>query len=116
MAKDAELFVPAEDRENSIINFFNLSRIEPELGWGQEQDKPYSLNLEEKTRLSPKQIIYPQSEDLLDFSYQKNMEQLDDVEISIAPSKTDGKQIIFGLKPCDVQGIARLDAVFGEGW
>lgn len=115
LAENAEVFVPVQDKKNSLINFLSLSRIEQDLGWKQDEEHGLVLNLTEKTRLSPKHIIYPMSEDLLEFEYKKNTQQLDDVEINISPANPEGQKIIFGLKPCDVQAIARLDAVFGEG-
>jgi len=115
MGKDSSVYVPAQDKKNSIIDFFSLAEIGSELDFSSNEDKRYRLNLTEKTRLSPKYIIYPQCEDLLGFSYEKNPENIEDVKIKLKVSQKETSSIIFGLKPCDVQAIARMDAVFGQG-
>ncbi|MGM0366526.1 MAG: hypothetical protein ACQEP5_08335, partial [Actinomycetota bacterium] len=114
MAEKNDVYVPAQDRKSSIVDFFNLADIGSELDFG-TGDKRYRLNLTEKTRLSPKHIIYPQWEDLLDFKYEKNPEDIEDVGVNLEVSRKKSSSIIFGLKPCDVQAVARMDSVFGQG-
>ncbi len=115
LAQDSDVYVPARDRDNSLVDFFNLSEIKDDLGFGQGQEKRYVLDLVEKTKRSPKQVMYPHWEDLLDFSYEKDPENIEDEKIKLSVSQEAPNSIIFGLKPCDCQAIARMDAVFGQG-
>ncbi len=115
MSKSSAVYVPAHDAKNFLFDFFDLSEISGDLGFDQESDKRYRLNTIEKTKLSPKSIIYPQVEKLLDFNFEKNPEKLDDVKINIDDPVDTSKSVIFGLKSCDVEAIKRMDKVFGEG-
>lgn len=111
MGEGSGVYIPATDTKNGIVDFFRLSEISGELGEG----KRYKLNLAEKTRLSPKHVIYPQWEDLLDFSYGKDPENIEDVKIKLTPKNGEDSSVIFGLKPCDAAAISRMDKVFGQG-
>ncbi len=113
--KSSDVYLPARDNKNNVFNFFSLKEIEEDFSFSSQNDKRYSMELIEKTRLSPKHILFPQYEKLLDFHYEKNPENIEDVKIELEVTPPERKSIIFGLKPCDVQGISRMDKVFSEG-
>ncbi|MHB1275355.1 MAG: 4Fe-4S dicluster domain-containing protein [Candidatus Humimicrobiaceae bacterium] len=115
MMKKSKVYIPAQDNKNSIFNFFDLEEIIPDLSFDKNTDKRYGLNFTEKTKMSPKFIIYPQYEKLIDFSFEKNLEKLEDVKINLDDLSETKNSIIFGLKSCDVQAISRMDHVFAEG-
>lgn len=65
--------------------------------------EPY---LEQNTTVSPKEVLFPQSEVL--YTYRGEGK---DVEIT-PPAPPAGPAFVFGLRPCDVAGYAVLDEVF----
>lgn len=72
------------------------------IGYG-EIDKLEDIVLDEKTYFSPKEIIYPIRQTLFYFTE-------DEVKVPDAP---EDKVIVF-LRPCDINGIKRLDTIFLE--
>ncbi len=56
------------------------------------------------TILPPKKYLFPQQETLLQFDIQSHM----DIK-SVVESR---KQILFGVRPCDIHGIGLLDKIF----
>ncbi len=58
------------------------------------------------TRWSPKEALFPRTEAL--FSYRL---EGDDVALETPPADEE-EQVLFGLRPCDAAGLARLDDVF----
>jgi ferredoxin len=62
-----------------------------------------------KTRWSPKEFLFPKTETLFSYSVKGN-----EVKLEASPVEDRG-QILFGVRPCDVAGLARLDAVFLNG-
>jgi len=61
------------------------------------------------TRWSPKEHLFPRSEEL--FSYRLTA---DEVKLEQrAPEAVE--QVLFGLRPCDAAGLARLDSIFLDG-
>ncbi|MBD3415409.1 MAG: sulfite reductase [Candidatus Aminicenantes bacterium] len=71
---------------------------------------PDKLDLNFKnTVLSPKKIIFPQREVILDFNHKKKGKP----EIQEAlPEET--KNVIFGVRPCDARALTLTDKVFEE--
>ncbi len=61
------------------------------------------------TRLSPKGLLFPQTEML--FSYSLVGER---PEVQEAP-QSEGRQVVFGIRPCDARGFGLLDRVFDNG-
>jgi Fe-S-cluster-containing hydrogenase component 2 len=62
-----------------------------------------------KTRLSPKEVLFPRTETLYGYALRPEGPLLQDPELP------DREQLLFGLRPCDAAGLERLDAVFLEG-
>ncbi len=56
------------------------------------------------TILPPKKYLFPQQETLLRFDTQPHMD--------IKPVIESRKQILFGVRPCDIHGISLLDKIF----
>ncbi len=62
-----------------------------------------------KTRWSPKEFLFPKTETLFSYSVKGNQVKLE------TPPVEEREQVLFGVRPCDVVGLARLDAVFLGG-
>ena len=115
-----EVFLPVKDMENAVIEFLNykdFKKASPqEAGSGK---KRYAIDYKEKTTLSPKYLFFCETEKLFDFEYIKDIKnpQKTDIGLSAAENKDNyPDKVLFGLKPCDADGIARLDKVFKEGY
>ena len=107
-----EVFIPVQDKESGIIDFRSMDRL----------DETSSINFKEKTRNSPKSIVFPSTEKLFSFEYIKDIENPKYPEIRITENLDSGntankdkkQKIIFGIKPCDTRGIKSFDLVFKE--
>lgn len=62
----------------------------------------------ENAYIPPKDIIFPQTEKLLDVDPSKK-----EIHATIPEVK---RKIIFGIRPCDARGVGILDTVFGTGY
>ncbi len=62
------------------------------------------LELEEKSYMSPKSLVFPPDETMFYFTGR---------EFTEAPEEGEGEIIVF-LRPCDINGFRRLDAMFLE--
>ncbi|MDR4506978.1 MAG: 4Fe-4S dicluster domain-containing protein [Candidatus Brocadiaceae bacterium] len=60
------------------------------------------------TILPPKKLLFPQKETLLRFNTGPQPD--------ITPVITSRKQVIFGVRPCDIEGIRLLDKVFSADY
>lgn len=110
--KDYDVFVPLQNKADGIINFKSFDIA----------DDNNVINLKEKTRISPKSLFFPSTENLFEFEYKKDIKKPDIMEIELSQSGkiipggiNFRKRIIFGIKPCDVMALKCLDLVFGEG-
>lgn len=64
------------------------------------------LELDKNTVFSPKDVLFPQTETM--YSFEAN-----DLETAIAEvAATQEKQIVFGIRPCDVKSVRLMDLVF----
>jgi len=107
------IYLPVQDTERSIIDYMD---------WESYKNKSkgkdtFRINFTEKTKKSPKDIFFPSTEKFFDFEYKKDIDNPQEVDIELKiPDKDNSKpKIIFGIKPCDIAGIKRLDKIFGEG-
>ena len=64
-----------------------------------------SLAGEGNTRWSPKEFLFPSTETLFSYRFLG-----DEVELA-APAGDEDEQVLFGLRPCDAAGLARLGDV-----
>lgn len=72
-------------------------------------DKPEDINLDHtNTVLSPKTIIFPQREILMEFATSTE----DKLEINETLPQPE-PSVIFGVRPCDAKAITLMDKVFG---
>ncbi len=62
-----------------------------------------------KTRWSPKEYLFPRTEAIFSYAVRGN-----EVTIQSAPAE-EAEQVLFGVRPCDVAGLRRLDAIFMGG-
>lgn len=62
-----------------------------------------------KTRLSPKNVLFPKNETLFAYSMRG-----DEVTLE-TPTADSREQVLFAVRPCDVAGLTRLDPVFLGG-
>lgn len=92
LSEKYEVYGPGEER------FTLLSCENTE---GSKTEKP-AVDLNERGKVPPKSIFFPQTEEILRFD--------GDIEV-----EEEGKEIaVLGIRPCDAQSFAMLDEVFGE--
>jgi sulfhydrogenase subunit beta (sulfur reductase) len=90
LAKEGTVFVPCSSGD--------MSRFVP---W----TKDIEVDLEHNTTLSPKEVLFPQTEVIYNYKFGEE----NTVEI---PPPGSEKLIVFGVRPCDVQAIRCFDEVF----
>jgi sulfhydrogenase subunit beta (sulfur reductase) len=90
LAKEGTVYVPSSSGD--------MSRFVP---W----TKDVKVDLEHNTTLSPKEVLFPQTEVIYNYKFG------DENTVEIPPPGS-GKLIVFGVRPCDVQAIRCLDEVF----
>jgi ferredoxin len=96
-----ELWVPQEKE-----GVCRLAPYQPEAGFC----------LERASQLSAKEVLFPQTECILKYSYQKNKNNPEDVKVSLEAADPHPKTVIWGIPPCDVAGISFFEKVFaGSG-
>ena len=121
-----DVYLPVQDLKSSIIDFMEWKSIAShEKNNNREEDyketynSGYAMNLIEKTKKSPKFLLFPSSETLFKFEYKKDLEKPDVINLELKSSNisdgSDRRKIIFGIKPCDMSGIKMFDLVFGVG-
>jgi sulfhydrogenase subunit beta (sulfur reductase) len=89
LAKGYKLFGPVTEKSYSIFK---------ELENGQEPDFSF-----QNTRVSPKAIIFPQSEDMFTYTLDKTKEDAN--QAKVAP-KDYSPRVVFGIRPCDAKAIS----------
>ncbi len=92
LSKEGTVYVPSSDRED-------MSRFVP---W----DSGVQIDLEHNTTMPLKEFLFPQTEVIYNYKFG---EEEDTVETL---PQGEGKIILFGVRPCDVQAIKCLDEVF----
>lgn len=90
-AKDAQTFAPV--KVNDTLKF---------LPW----DGSGEVDLSENALIPPKDLLFPQTEVM--YKYTANGAQGEVTEIAA----TAEKQIVFGIRPCDVKSLNMMDDVF----
>jgi sulfhydrogenase subunit beta (sulfur reductase) len=80
-------------------------------------EKGVVLNLERVPRFSAKKVVFPQTECMLKYSFQKNYEDPEKVALSLESTHPQAKTVVWGIPPCDVAGISFLEKVLtGSGY
>ena len=92
LAADAGVYVPGELSGVSRFVLWNGGEVEPD---------------GKNTELPPKDILFPHTEKMYAFKTGADAE--------IREFAEDKKQIVFGVRPCDMASVERMDKVFLEG-
>jgi len=113
LSERGQIYLPVRDSETGIIDFADLNVL--------KDSDNLSADFNEKTKKSPKSVVFPSTETLLEFEYKKDINKPEITQISLleksgneAGTEKTGKKIIFGLKPCDTIGFKSFDLVFNE--
>ena len=121
-----DIYLPIQDLDSGLIDFMKWENIASHevngnitKEHGKNFNSKYKLNLTEKTKKSPKFLLFPLSETLFEFEYKKDLEKPDVVNMelmsSVRSDSSSRNKIIFGIKPCDMSAIKMFDLVFGAG-
>jgi ferredoxin len=77
---------------------------------------PYSseaeIELREQPTAPPKKVVFPQTETLLRYRYEKDPENPDRQIIQLKETLPEEKSIVFGCRPCGARGFAIFDPVY----
>jgi ferredoxin len=97
-----ELWLPQERRGVTL-----LTPYRPEVG----------VSLERLPKVSAKEVVFPRTECLFKYRYQKDKANPEQVKLSLEAGNPSTKTVIWGIPPCDVAGISFLEKVFaGKGY
>ncbi len=112
------VYLPVQDKERAIIDYMDWENYKDIITNKDPKSKDkFKINFTEKTKKSPKYLFFPSTEKFFDFEYKKDIEKPNEVDLELkTPPEDSGKpKIIFGIKPCDIAGIKRLDLIYGKG-
>lgn len=103
LAKKFELWVPVAAMEKQrVVRFMPYqSGMEPVL--------------QEQSGLGPKNVLLPQVEPLLRFSYEKDVDDPGQKRLQVEEPEAPKQKLIFGARPCDARGFLIFDQVFSHG-
>ncbi|WP_330384478.1 4Fe-4S dicluster domain-containing protein [Christensenella timonensis] len=102
MSRIGELFSAIDEKKELYLPVFKAGKTNYER-W--TKDAKVKLNVLNTVK-SPKDMFFPQSEDLVAFKMQdKNIEVL-------PPEEPDTPFVVFGVRPCDNKSLDILDMVF----
>lgn len=71
--------------------------------------------LDKQASMPPKEAIFPQTERLMSYTYAKDAEHLTKSTLTINHDFKADSTVLFGTRPCDVQGLAIFKTVFTQG-
>ena len=117
LSKKYKTFLPVQDIEEARIDFMDYDDFIKKNAANDSKGK-HNPNFSEKTRLSPKMVFFPVTEKFFDFEYVKDTKDPENIDTKIIISETEETEqpkLFFGLKPCDIAGLRRLDVFYGEG-
>ncbi len=112
ISKKYKTFLPVQDTENARIDFMEYNDL------AKKSPDKFHINFSEKTKLSPKKAFSPETEKFFDFEYIKDVKDPENIKTDIVISEADKTEIpklVFGIKPCDIAGLRKLDIFYGEG-
>jgi ferredoxin len=78
-------------------------------------DKEKEICLDRQATASPKKSVFPQSEELVKFTYTKDPEDPSKVLVEAQEMIPEGTTVVFGGRPCDARGFTMFDRVYLEG-
>ncbi|MFP4213956.1 MAG: 4Fe-4S dicluster domain-containing protein [Desulfohalobiaceae bacterium] len=99
LSKDSRVFAPVHEQGSLVFRPF---------------DPQTEIELEQQPTLPPKHIVFPCSETLLDFRRQKDPENPQQVSFQLQERLPQEQNIVFGARPCGVQGFEVFDQVFSS--
>lgn len=97
LAKDHVVFVPVEDGGSVTFRPFAEGR------------KPV---LDRMPVRSPKEAVFPQTETLLTYKYDKDPENQNGTSVRIKETLPRERAVVFGARPCGTRGMSVFDRVF----
>jgi ferredoxin len=81
----------------------------------QSFDPEAEIPLDRQPTVPPKEALFPKSETLLLYKYDKDPEQPGRQKLSIKERQPAEKQVVFGARPCGARGFSIFDPVFEQG-
>lgn len=75
-------------------------------------DKEKGFCIDRQATASPKKAVFPQSEELVDFTYMKDLEDPSKVAVDARENLPKGTAVVFGSRPCDARGFTMFDRVY----
>lgn len=97
LAKEHRVFAPSYDGEALLFRPFDPAR---------------EIVLDRAATMPPKKTVFPQSEQLVDFTYSKDPEDLGRIKIDARETLPEGSTVVFGSRPCDARGFTMFDRVY----
>lgn len=97
LAQEHTLFVPK--RMGEALEF-------------QPYTQPGDMVLEKQPTAPPKKTVFPQTETLLRFRYEKQAEDPGQQKLAIQETLPDEKTVVLGCRPCGARGFVLFDPVF----
>ncbi|HDQ40112.1 MAG TPA: hydrogenase [Desulfonatronum sp.] len=70
------------------------------------------VEMDKQATTPPKGVVFPASEELLRYDYQKNPEQPGQVDVELLPVIQPEPTLVFGCRSCDARGFVIFDRVY----
>lgn len=99
LSKKFQVFIPSLEGEVILFKLYDPGK---------------TLCLTRPANLPPKGVIFPQSDMLFKFNFQKDPENPKKVSVELKKNLEFSPIIIFGCRPCDAQGFRIYDRVYME--
>ncbi|MBI5789709.1 MAG: 4Fe-4S dicluster domain-containing protein [Candidatus Schekmanbacteria bacterium] len=99
LAQTHEVWVPQDQDGMCVIDLYQAER---------------EINLESRTRFSAKELVFPQTERLFKYKYEKDKDNPEHVSVKLQTENNVPKRVAFGIPPCDVAGIEIISKVFDD--
>ncbi|WP_243545158.1 4Fe-4S dicluster domain-containing protein [Pseudodesulfovibrio tunisiensis] len=71
------------------------------------------IELNRKPTISPKEAVFPRTEELFRFRKVKNPENPGQVKVDLRENRPEAQTVFFGPRPCGTRGIAMISRVYG---
>jgi len=97
LAKERQTYVPAREGDAVVFRPFEADRDIP---------------LDRQPTAPPKEVVFPRSEPLLAFKYDKDPEEPGNVKVRVKETCDPSKRLVVGARPCDARGFLIFDRVY----
>ncbi|OGP54202.1 MAG: hypothetical protein A2Y65_08470 [Deltaproteobacteria bacterium RBG_13_52_11] len=101
LSKTSQVFAPVQVSDTVVVF--------------QEFSNGAQVVFDKQASMPPKGVIFPQTEQFLSYTYAKDPENLTRSTVQLDHQVEAKPTLLFGARPCDVQGLAVFDAVFTQG-